>query len=595
MDVGALCYLRREATSGHGPRRADGGRKVELSSLCQKRVGHMRALITHISDQVRHGAKRANTLHNLAQHFARFLTWADENGHSTLLDSDDAARRAIAAYADHTRERVTTHSISRDYGAVLQRGAFRLMEEFLGVENLTRGVNLLRKNSDTKATVPPSEASQVRTLLLCEALFDGLTALVLDAKPYPCQIGMPPHLGYPDNKMWVIPTAVWCMPLARLDAKDSFGVFNYREGRLTTAQETIAMGTYYGKRKRYREMFNAGQRLLDSANGDSRHWHRRFMGVMALNAFIALFLSRTGMNWEQAVELRWRPNDNDTVSTIRQKFRSIKHRAGGKEVYFQLPLKFMPVFKRFLQLRDYLLKDYPGFDRLFFTMGNRSVGLPTAVRSSLFITSQFLKRIDPTIDPITSRAWRAAKSDWLISRTDVSTTAQLLQSSERTVLTSYAAGTVAAHQGEMTAFLDRIVLDSGTTLTGSSNGAVGACTSFGNPREISGAVALVKPNCANPEVGCLFCDKFKVHSDEIDVRKLLSCRYCLSKTSHLARFHAQSGPLIERIQLILGEVHRRDPSLVPRIEQEVKEGELDPYWASKYDMLLRLRLINDSE
>lgn len=53
-------------------------------------------------------------------------------------------------------------------------------------------------------------------------------------------------------------------------------------------------------------------------------------------------------------------------------------------------------------------------------------------------------------------------------------------------------------------------------------------------------------------------------------------------------------PLLARIEVILTEVRRRNEALVDRIEQEVDEGEMDGYWAAKYDMLLRLRLVNES-
>ncbi len=592
IDVGALCYLQRETTKEQGPRLANEGRKVQLTSLCPKRIEHIRGFISYISEEIKVGRNRPMVIYNITQYFSRFMAWADENGHSDVLDNVEATRITVIAYAAYIRERVASHAITMDYGAVVQRTTFHLLGEFLGIENLIRGINLLRKDSKSTPTVPPSEEDQKRTLQLCEAIFEGLTTLVLDEKPYPFSVSMPSYLGYPENNMWIFPSSIWCLPPSKLVVDASY-IFNYRTGRINSANETMAIGMYSGKPNMYKQVFNRAKHNLSSANSDPLHWHRRFMGMMALNAFIFMFLSRTGMNWAQAIDLPW-SGSFTKVATIRQKFRSIKHRAGGKEVYFQLPLRFMPFFKRFLELRDYLLQGYSDFDHLFFTMGNRSACVPTPLKSSLQITSKFLKRIDPKIVPVLSRAWRAAKSDWMISRTDVSTTAQILQNSERTVLKSYATGSVETHQMEMSAFLNRMVVNKGIVSSGSIQNSVGDCTSYGNPNEISGLI-IVKPNCGRPEVGCLFCDKFQVHADEIDVRKLLSCRYCLTRTSHLTGFHAISEPLLEQIQLILNEVGSRDPLLVPRIAIEVEEGELDPYWARKYDMLLRLRLVDDTE
>lgn len=605
IDIGALCYLQRESSRAGGRKLT--GCKVLLSSLCQIRVSHIRAFITHISNEVRHGGKRTPTIYTNIKHFSLFMIWADRNGHSSVFDNAAAARLAVSAYAAHVRERVATHAISLNSGATAQSRAFAQLSEFLGIENLTRGINLLRKDfNSTKSTTPPSEADQGRVLGLCDALFKGLTALVLDENPYPFGITMPPYLGYPEDIMWVFPTQVWFLPASKLatlgtNSNLMYG-YDYHAGRLASRDEVMALDKYKGeccrKKNNYVTVTNilrTAKLLMASANSTPQHWHRRYMGMMALNAFIPLFLSRTGMNWAQVVSLPWASSYTDAVSTIRQKFRSIKFRAGGKGVYYQLPLKFMPLFKRFLQLRDYLLLGHPKFEGLFFTMGNRATGAPTLVKTALPVTYRMLQRIDPALDPVLARAWRAAKSDWLITRTDVSTTAQLLQNSERTVLKSYAAGSIATHLTEMSTFLDQMVVEKGAVLDGNSISAVGKCVSYGNPHEIPGVVVVAPPNCQNPEVGCLFCDKFKIHADEIDVRKLLSCRYCLTRTSHLAGFHVMSEPLIARIQLILDEVHRRDALLVPRITEEVAEGELDPYWSNKYDMLLRLRLVNDTD
>ncbi|HJV88282.1 MAG TPA: hypothetical protein VJ698_22625 [Noviherbaspirillum sp.] len=597
FDIGALCFLRRESTPKNSGkvRRSTEGRKVVLSSLCPQRVEHVHALIIHISNEVRFG-KRPLTMLEATRKIAMFVNWADENGHSSYFIDPEATRRAVRAYAAHIRERVVTHSISLHAGVALQRRIITHLGELLGIENLGRGINLLRMDFNTvTATAPPCEMNQARTLALCEALFTGLSGLVLDRKPYPLGISMPLHLAYPEDTMWVFPSNVWCMPASNLESNGrNFrrGGFDYRSGRLVTRDEILASDRV-DRKKRANGVLSLAQNALDSANSDPYHRHRRFMGIVALNAFIHLFLSRTGMNWAQAVDMQWFGSYGDTSSSIRQKFRSIKFRAGGKEVYYQLPLKFMPLFKRFLQLREYLLQGHPEFEGLFFNLGMNSAGAPGRIKSAMPGISTMLRRIDPSFVQIRSRAWRAAKSDWLITRTDLSTTARLLQNSERTVLKSYAAGSVESHQVEMSAFLDGIVISSCEVLADRSVSAVGACTSHANPKEVSALKAVVAPNCESPEAGCLFCDKFRIHADEIDVRKLLSCRYTLARTSHLAGVHSISEPLINRIELILEEVRLRDSLLVLRITKEVEEGELDPYWASKYDLLLKLRLVHD--
>jgi hypothetical protein len=254
----------------------------------------------------------------------------------------------------------------------------------------------------------------------------------------------------------------------------------------------------------------------------------------------------------------------------------------------------MPKFKRYLQLRDFLLQDYPDFDGLFFTIGLGHADAPAYIKTGLATTYRAWQRIDPELIPVLSRQWRAAKSDFLVTRTDISTTAQVLQNTESTIRKSYVEGAVQTHLSEMSTFLDQMVVKKGVSLA-SHKVAVGECISYFHPKKSPHVEAIVTPDCENPEIGCLSCDNFKVHADETDVRKLLSCRYCLTRTSHLAGFHRTAGPIVNRINVILDEIDKREPSLVSRVAQEVEEGELDHYWASKFDMLLRLNLVNDAE
>lgn len=596
FDIGALCYLKREPVPQNGPgRRATGARKVVISSLCLKRAAHVRSIIVYISDAIRLG-NRPQTMLDVTRKLGVFINWADENGFERYYADHELARKTVLEYAKYVRERVVTNLLSLHSGATLQKIPITHFSEILGIDNLGKGINLLRRDKHTVTpTSPPDAMAQARTLSLCEALFVGLSNLILEGRPYPHGIAMPSHLHYPKNTMWVFPSNVWCLPSSKLHQEGvefRRGGFDYREGRLVSREEILSSDRK-DRKKRVNGVLGLAEAVLDKANGELRHRHRRFMGMVALNAFIHLFLSRTGMNWAQAVELQWPSGDGEQVAVIRQKFRSIKFRAGGKYVYFQLPINFMPLFKRFLKVRNFLLQGCPEFSGLFFNLGINAVGTPSLIKSAMPGISTMLRRIDPSFVQIRSRAWRAAKSDWLLTRTDVATTAQLLQNSEQTVLQSYAAGSVQSHQIEMSAFLDGIVISGAESSNSGEITAVGACIAHGSPATVLGVAATVTPNCDAPEAGCLFCDKFKVHADETDVRKLLSCRYTLARTSHLAGFHETSEPLIARIDLILEQLERRDQVLVYRIRQEVDEGELDPYWSAKFDFLLKLRLVND--
>ncbi len=109
------------------------------------------------------------------------------------------------------------------------------------------------------------------------------------------------------------------------------------------------------------------------------------------------------MNWSQILNLQW---DNEFhISSTHQLFRTIKWRAAGKECSFEIPVGFMPRFKNFIRLRNYLLNNQK-FEYLFFTAGERGSGTPKQVKSfTLHGIYSAIKRIDPLLPTIQSREW----------------------------------------------------------------------------------------------------------------------------------------------------------------------------------------------
>jgi hypothetical protein len=96
--------------------------------------------------------------------------------------------------------------------------------------------------------------------------------------------------------------------------------------------------------------------------------------------------------------------------------------------------------------------------------------------------------------------------------------------------------------------------------------------------------------------GCLFCDKFVVHADETDLRKLISCKYVINTCKHLSHsddsYQAHFGEVLSRIDAILEEIKNVSDQifdLAKRIEFEVNEDQiLDPHYQYKLDQLVNL-------
>jgi hypothetical protein len=380
--------------------------------------------------------------------------------------------------------------------------------------------------------------------------------------------------------------------------------YNYESGCVSDIDEIPrnfgAKAEGSGHRKwSAKQAIQCAQRALLIANADSNCGRRRQLAFLAHNAFVLLFLANVGMNMANIQQLSW--GDSYAVGAERQGFRSIKWRAGGLNVSFEIQFEFLPKFKRYLELRKYLLGS-TAHNRLFlgYRWGDGGRTILDSVHGNMLVgLYKSLRLIDENLPKVMSRKWRAGKSDWLLRGTDISTTADMLQTSEATVKKHYAAGSPTTATIELSNFFEQVadvasknaVLAKGEIVFNVKEGPVGKCIQFDTPKRV-GSHAPVEPDCKNPE-GCFFCDKHRVSPDEIDTRKLISCRYCIQKISSSKEIELFFAPILFQIQEILDEISRRDGNdgMVERILHSVEDdGDLAPFWAEKLGLLIHLEL-----
>lgn len=600
IDVGARCYLRRLEPGSQ--RKRAGALAVDPSSFDGQRAKKVREIVRYFSDQASSSGKKLTTLLTNARMFLHFIDWCDSHDHSEVMTNAGTARLAFKSYTNFLREQIQLDKLNVNTASRYQSHVLTCLSELLNLDDLNRGVRQLRKcNIASKTTEVPDSESQGKVLSLCEMLFEGISSLVIEQKPYVHQLALPGYLGWKNNFVWLFPTIKAFMSPhdanAREKLKYSNWAINYAEGRLAKIAE---IESHYATKSAAMKAIRDARATIAQANADSQHFQRRHIAMLAHNCFVLLFVASTGMNWAVIRELKWTANFE--VGAESQGFRQIKYRAGGRVVSFIIKTNFLPKFKRYLELRRYLLNNSE-CDYLFFTMGNRLSSDPKQIGPFVLESLQTtLRRIDPSLSPILARAWRAAKSDWLIKNTDPSTTALLLQNSERTVLRHYIAGSETEATREMSGFFNRvskIVLHEHQKLdSGWLDSPLGECQKYGEPKSLNDN-GPIKPDCHQPE-GCLFCDKYVAHADERDARKLLSCQHCIYLTRHLSasddHFRAMFGEIIDRIEAIINEIGKKSHShsqLVERIKREVHEdGLLDPYWDNKVQMLISLGVVS---
>lgn len=588
LDFGSRCYLKRDNSA----RKPGKSHKCLIESKCEQRIKFILRAVEIFSEQLINKIKNQKTIYTRARSLMLFIDWSDTNNKSHFYEDISSAKAAIKLYFASIEERVKSGKLGHNTAVSHEKNLLNFFSNYFEVDNFQAGLRVLRHDSHlaNRVTVP-DEIHQKQVLSLTSSLFYSITKFVLNFEKYPFYIDIPNYLNWKDSKLWIFPNVVKFMHPDVQERRESLKrpnwIYDYKNGRVLTKSELQEQtGITLSQQN-----FNQVKSCFDKANVDKYDQHRVSLAMIAHNSFFEQFQAATGMNLAQIQNLTW--DDNYKIESNLQGFRTIKARAKGKEVYFHIAAKFIKPFKEYLKLRRYLIGDIKEFNFLFLSM-NRNGQLCKLnghrATNSLFVV---LRKIDPKIQKITSRNWRVKKSDFLINKTDISTAALLMQNSEETMKKHYSEGSETKAAEEMSDFFEKLssTVDfmKNTDMVKTS---AGECAEFGNP-SIFQIDMPIKPDCKTPE-GCFFCKHYKVHPDEIDVRKLLSLKFCILKTQHLSEsiehFELTLAPVVKRIEEILNFIEGRSKEysdIIKRVTSEVfDEGQLDFYWARKYEMLV---------
>lgn len=601
IDLGELCYIKRDYVHLGARRRSNKPtRGVIKESFRPERVEAVKCIAQIASDLLdKHGQRPISVLGSLTA-FVAFVSWADSSGYDNVLESEDACRSCVAKFVDYQVGLVIKGALKNNTAYAKEGLIKQWLIDLFGNRDLFRGIRFNSyDNADSEPTSPPDETEVARELSLCGMLFDSLSKFVTGKPTYPHAVNLPAFVPGGDKPLWLFPSRRLFASHSELDDEDvQRATYDYTNGRIKAREELIQMHLDEGRdsfaaRNATASSLRFAEDMLDRANRNPHHVQTLELAHRAKDLFIKLFLADTGMNWSTLCELPYDPDCEVIVE--RQAFRIIKPRAGYANVTYEVSFGFMRRLKQYYILRKYLDAASPS-DKLF-PSGNKSERENSLYYCGASKTSpviRFLRRIYPSLIGVSPREYRAAKSDYVLSTADVATAAIVLQNTVSTVEKHYSAGTESKHFTEMGAFLNKLsqVVIGAPSSELAIPCAVGVCLDYSHPVQVApGPVA----DCRKAE-GCLFCDNYKVHADETDTRKLLSCRFCVIKSLPVVgtgeKYQATVVPILERIDEILGELSEVNQDLVARIKHEVEvEGLLDDYWSSKLDMLMELNIV----
>lgn len=362
-------------------------------------------------------------------------------------------------------------------------------------------------------------------------------------------------------------------------------------------------------RKRVRENRNQAIRKLEERNKNKRHLERERLASYGLTIGMLLFIAQTGANLDTAQQLQL---DSMEVlpSTQGRRFSGTKSRAGSKTVRPEFGVKFEPVFRKILELREWYVQD-EACD-FVFPLRNEIQQLRPVGNGRLQLIKNFLQRIFPRMVWITPQQWRKHKSSQTVefSDGDLLLEAEVMGHSLDTARNNYARTSFKDAAQQISQFfnelrevavaktrtLERIAVQTLDETIDAQPSPVGACASIHpQPEKAFGFTEQAPmPNCQQFE-HCLFCQHYAVHADDTDVRKLLSLKkilgYVKQKSTDLIKWEQQFGVVLHRVDEVLTYLSDTCDNLQDRIslvKEEVESGDLDAYWLNHFELLIDL-------
>jgi len=608
LDIGSLCYQRRGKS---GSRQV--GSPVDLSSLDNARIPFVQSAIEDF---------RLRNTATMVQRFGSskaFIDWIDAQEQPYAFDDVEAMKNAYGDYTRHLLHRMNTSGISgqrlkQTTASQYQTAARTVVMLAAGLsEREVKGIATVIAQKRTHAPhvnvrIPSSEV-QAQTFAALINFIDEAHRLLVGSG------ALPLHLVSPNGESCYL----YSMEVGSERSKAatfSLAPLLLRSPEFPTWDEVKSHFGLIGDSEALRierAIYDSTNNRCKKNNKGLRSDLRLRVGTHAVVAGMLVFIAATGCNLSVAQNL-----EVDTLqivpSTQGQRFSGTKARAGGKTVVPEFGAKFVPVFKKCLELRNWILN---GSDSaLVFPNISPGYGVSPAGERSIRGLKKLLTKALPNTVWVTPTHWRKNVSYQYVklSGGDLTLTAEKLSNTEDTVRQAYSRPALEDFAGEMAGFFEAMhqaavdrtrsverirvrILDEKRpeVVTG-----IGLCekTSEKLPQRAQGFTDLAPmPSCRDPET-CLFCSFYAVHADEEDIRRLLSLRCLIQATKNkqpIDHWHSKFGPTIHRIDEVLSaiqEADARSEATINRVREEVEFGDLDAFWSIHFDTMVMLGAVS---
>ncbi|MBL4834718.1 MAG: hypothetical protein JKY26_12185 [Pseudomonas sp.] len=609
LDVGACCYKCRGRTSPHQV-----GCPVDLSSLDYARIPLVQGIVDHLTAK----ASSATAVGEFGM-IVRFVEWIDAQEHSCAFDDVVSLKRAYGNYTKHLLNRMNISGIN---GKPVKQGTASQYQRcartvVMLAANLSepevKGIATyipMRQNQSSHINLKlPSADVQARTFAALVNFIDETHRLLVQGTAFPL------HLVSPSgDSVYLYSEQVDTNKTKK--ANFSIAPLLFKSPVFPTWAEAkvhFGISSFSVCNSSQRSLYDqAAQRFRDN-NEDLRSPLRQWVGAHALVAGMLAFIAATGCNLSVAQNLE--VDSLEIVPTTQgSRFSGTKGRAKGKTVYPEFGAQFTPVFKKYLELRKWMLNGaestlvFPGFSPKY--------GVGPLNSRNINATRIFFSKALANTAWVTPTQWRKGVSYRYIKLGggDMVLAAEKLGNTETTLRQNYSRPALEDFAAEMTVFFESMhqaaidrtrsvenipvrIADEKRleTITG-----IGLCEKApeADPKRAQGFTDKAPvPVCGDPET-CLFCEFYAVHADEQDIRRLLSLRYlihAIKPQQPVDHWQSKFGPSLHRIDEVLSAIQNADSRIeatINRVRDEVESGALDAFWAIHFDTVVTVGVVS---
>jgi len=383
------------------------------------------------------------------------------------------------------------------------------------------------------------------------------------------------------------------------------GMLRWQEARELASKAGVALGPARGTDyQRYYEQFVDYKERNRARVRDNY----RILANMAVKHFVHAIIADSCCNL--SVLLSTQMQEVQLLKGIdKTRLLSIKGRAGYKKQTIEITNRFLPYYKKYICLREWMLGHNNTHVKLIIKFMKASMAIaPDALFNDCkisFFKSPFFPKNLPSIR---FNEYRKGGSYHYLGITagDIGYTAAVLGNSPETARKHYAYKHLEDSAAELYQFFEafhksclvkatqtpvpvRVVENAPKINTGRCT-----CTSDGKPTLIEGFTAdAPEPDCDAP-VACFFCKHFGIHADEVDLTRLLSVREFItiqsqSKSRNMNEHYIKFLPIIARIDEIIEQfklTQTNAEQVVQRALDNISSGNLDPYWAARINAMI---------